>query len=85
MTNNRTILHLSNEALATIDRNAQSAHKRGAWVSLAVVEYERLLHDNSDPTGAMERIDHKLDRLELTLNRILHESQPRQQRRLKPA
>ena len=85
MTNNRTILHLSPEALAAIDRNAPSQHKRGQWVSLAVVEYERLLHDNSDPTGTLERIDHKLDRLELTLNRIVHESRPQQpQRRLKP-
>ena len=85
MTNNRTILHLSPEALAAIDRNAPSQHKRGAWVSLAICEYERLLNESIDPNGTLEKIDYKLDRLELTLNRILSQSRPQQQRRLKPS
>jgi hypothetical protein len=74
MKNQRTILHLSPEALAAIASHAPSPNKRGAWVSLAVVEYARLLEDATNPTGAMERIDHKLDRLELTLNRIINEA-----------
>lgn len=83
MTNNRTILHLSTEALAAISRNAPSAHKRGAWVSLAICEYERLLNESDQKVGTLETINAKLSRLEMTLNRILNQSQP-PQRRLKP-
>jgi hypothetical protein len=78
MKNQRTILHLSAEALAAIASHAPSPNKRGQWVSLAITEYARLLHDATDPTGTIERIDQRLNRLELTLNRIIHES------RLKP-
>jgi hypothetical protein len=78
MKNSRTILHLTNEALAAIATHAPSPNKRGQWVSLAITEYVRLLEDNTDPTGTIERIDQRLNRLELTLNRIISES------RLKP-
>lgn len=87
MANNRTILHLSDEALEAISRNAPSPNKRGAWVSLAVVEYERLLGESAQRVGTLETIDAKLSSLEMALNQILHESRFRsqqRQRRLKP-
>jgi hypothetical protein len=73
MKNRRTILHLTNEALAAIASHAPSPNKRGAWVSLAVIEYARLLHESTQATGTIERIDQRLNRLELTLNRIVNE------------
>jgi hypothetical protein len=78
MKNQRTILHLSPEALAAIASHAPSPNKRGAWASLAITEYVRLLEDNTNPTGTIERIDQRLNRLELTLNRIINESRLKQ-------
>jgi hypothetical protein len=78
MKNQRTILHLSAEALAAIATHAPSPNKRGAWVSLAVVEYARLLHESAQATGTIERIDQRLNRLELTLNRIINEARLKQ-------
>lgn len=87
MANNRTILHLSDEALAAIDRNAPSPNKRGQWASLAICEYERLVRGSEQKVGTLEAIDHKLDRIEITINAIQHESRARtqhRQRRSKP-
>jgi hypothetical protein len=78
MKNSRTILHLSDAALSAIASHAPSPNKRGAWASLAITEYARLLDESAQATGTIERIDQRLNRLELTLNRIISES------RLKP-
>lgn len=87
MANNRTILHLSDDALAAIDRNAPSPHKRGDWVSWAICEVDRLLSDQAEPHDRIDRIDYKLSRLELALKQIINQYRNRvyqQDRELKP-
>lgn len=85
MANTKKILHLTPAAITEIQKHAPSPNKQGAWVSLAICEYARLLHDSGNQTGTIERIDAKLNRLELTLNQILNQSRASAlQRRLKP-
>lgn len=62
---NRTILALSNEALAVIERRAPSPNKRGAWVSQALVEFDRNLESvDAAASGILERIEARLKRIE---------------------
>lgn len=63
MANERTILNLSPEAVAVIDKLAPSPNKRGAWVSKALVEYAQLLSGDRGDAGILERIEKKLDLL----------------------
>lgn len=86
MANTKKILHLTPAAITEIQKHAPSPNKQGAWVSLAICEYARLLRESDNQTGTIERIDAKLNRLELTLNQILNQSHSRSpRRRLKPS
>lgn len=70
MKNIRTILNLTPEAVAAIDDHAASPRRRGAWVSLAVREYARILAEQE--RGPVERIDDRLASIQIVANRILH-------------
>lgn len=86
MANTKKILHLTPAAITEVQKHAPSPNKQGAWVSLAICEYARLLGETGNQTGTIERIDAKLNKLELTLNQILSQSRNRSpQRRLKPS
>lgn len=63
MANERTILSLSPDAVAVIDKHAPSPNKRGAWVSMALTDYAKLISGERGDTGILERIEKKLDLL----------------------
>lgn len=51
--------YLSDEALAVINRRAQSTNKRGDWLSAAVLAYDALLEDTprlEDAVALLKRI-----------------------------
>lgn len=69
MANVRTVLNLSQEAVDIIDEHAPSMNKKGAWASMAITEYARIMAgigvlDGDDTTGILERIDGRLARME---------------------
>lgn len=68
----RTVLALSDEALEVIARRAPSENKRGAWVSAALVEFDKLLkaQESSDPTR-LARIENDVTEIKSQLAHLL--------------
>ncbi len=64
----RTVLALSDEARAVIARRTPSENKRGAWVSAALVAYDKLLSDQeaNDPRR-MARLEDELQAIKQLL------------------
>lgn len=78
MANQRTILHLTPEAVEAINRNMPSPNKRGAWASAAIVGYDMALREAEQPiddAGVLERIELRLARLERLIEQLLQQGE----------
>lgn len=67
---------ISEEALAVINRS-ESERKRGAWLSTAVIEYDRLMTGAEpviDDTGVLERIESRLVHIERQLSTLVQKT-----------
>jgi aspartyl aminopeptidase len=66
---------LSDEALAIIARRAPSPHKRGAWISKAVIDYDHILAGVASEDGAdgglLEEVVNRLARIEKQMVALL--------------
>ncbi len=76
MVADKTKIHfaLSNDALAVIDRRAPSPGKRGEWISLALLDYDRILSGVPSADGAcgtLEAMEARLSRIEKQLSLIV--------------
>lgn len=65
----RVAMVLTEEALAVLDRHS-SERKRGAFVSMVLVEYDARQNETKR-SGLLERMDRRLERIE----KMLKESQ----------
>lgn len=66
---------LSDEALAIIEKRAPSTNKRGEWLSMAVVDYDRILNGVMPVTegGALETFSARMEQLEKMIAALLGE------------
>lgn len=66
---------LSDEALAIIAKRAPSTNKRGEWLSMAVVDYDRILEGVTPAVegGALETLGARMGQLEKMIAALLAE------------
>jgi hypothetical protein len=70
---------ISDEALAIINRRAQSENKRGQWISEAVCDYDRILEGvgPAQEGGALESLNVRMAQLEKQIAALLVELKSR--------
>ncbi|MCB0079295.1 MAG: hypothetical protein KDE47_00110 [Caldilineaceae bacterium] len=66
---------LTDEAIAIIDRMAESPNKRGEWVSNAIVDYAAIVEGMAPSTdaGALEALNERMGQLEKQIAALLRE------------
>lgn len=66
---------LTDEAIAIIDRMAESPNKRGAWLSAAVLDYAAIVEGVAPETdaGTLEALGERMRQLEKQIAALLRE------------